>query len=69
MTPMEGLTGFVYRNALHRHFGGADKYFTQIPANRAEDFLCIAGELKNTGSGSRRTVFLRFRGECAILNK
>lgn len=80
MAPMEGLTGYVYRNAFHRHFGGVDKYFTpflankklshreqndilpehnagmevvpQILANRAEDFLCIAGELKKYGYGS-----------------
>lgn len=77
MAPMEGLTGYVYRNAFHRHFGGIDKYFTpflankklshrerneilpahnagmevvpQILANRAEDFLCIAGEIKKYG--------------------
>ncbi len=26
--PMEGITGYIYRNAHHRVFGGADKYFT-----------------------------------------
>lgn len=28
LAPMEGITGYVYRNAFHRHFGGADRYFT-----------------------------------------
>lgn len=28
MAPMEGLTGFVYRNAYHKNFGDVDKYFT-----------------------------------------
>lgn len=26
--PMEGITGYIYRNAHRQHFGGADKYFT-----------------------------------------
>lgn len=26
--PMEGITGWVYRRAFHRHFGPADQYFT-----------------------------------------
>lgn len=26
--PMEGITGPVYRNALHKYFGGADFYIT-----------------------------------------
>lgn len=26
--PMEGVTGYVYRNTHHAHFGGVDKYFT-----------------------------------------
>ncbi len=25
--PMEGITGYVYRNAFHDHFSGIDKYF------------------------------------------
>ena len=25
--PLEGITTYIYRNALARHFGGADKYF------------------------------------------
>lgn len=34
MAPMEGLTGYVYRNAYHRYFGGIDRYFTPFLANR-----------------------------------
>lgn len=26
--PMEGITGYVYRNAHHHYFGGVEKYFT-----------------------------------------
>ena len=28
MAPMEGLTGYIYRQAFGRYFGGADKVFT-----------------------------------------
>lgn len=77
MAPMEGLTGYVFRNAYEKHFGNVDKYFTpfiankklaakeindilpehnvgmkvvpQILTNRAEDFVCIAKELKEYG--------------------
>lgn len=27
MAPMEGITGYVFRNAYHRHFHDVDKYF------------------------------------------
>lgn len=77
MAPMEGLTGYVFRNAYQKYYGGLDRYFTpfitnkklnhkeqndilpehnqgmdvvpQILTNRAEDFLCIAGELEQFG--------------------
>ena len=26
--PMEGMTGYVYRNAFHSLYSGVDKYFT-----------------------------------------
>lgn len=26
--PLEGITGFIYRNVYEKHFGGIDKYFT-----------------------------------------
>lgn len=78
--PLEGVTGYIYRNAHHKYFKGADQYFTpfivptqtkklapkelrdvlpernegltiipQILTNRAEDFICTAGELKRLG--------------------
>lgn len=28
LAPMEGITGYIYRNAHRRIFGGADRYFT-----------------------------------------
>ena len=28
MAPMEGVTGFIYRNTFARFFGGVDKYYT-----------------------------------------
>lgn len=28
MAPMEGFTGYIFRNVYHKHFGDADKYFT-----------------------------------------
>lgn len=35
MAPMEGLTGYVYRNAYHKHYGGVDKYFTPFLTNKS----------------------------------
>ena len=33
LAPMEGITGYIVRNAFHHHFGYIDKYFTPfIPA-------------------------------------
>lgn len=28
LAPMEGITGYIYRNAHHKYFPGTDKYFT-----------------------------------------
>lgn len=28
LAPMEGITGYIYRNAHHAYFGSVDKYFT-----------------------------------------
>lgn len=28
LAPMEGITGYIYRNAHHKYFPGVDKYFT-----------------------------------------
>lgn len=34
MAPMEGLTGYVYRNAYQKHFHNIDKYFTPFITNK-----------------------------------
>lgn len=34
LAPMEGLTTYTFRNAWHKYYGGADKYFTPFIANR-----------------------------------
>ncbi len=34
--PMEGITGYVYRNAHHRYYGGMDKYFTPFLTPKAK---------------------------------
>lgn len=34
MAPMEGLTGYLYRNAYEKYYGGIDKYFTPFLMNR-----------------------------------
>ena len=28
MAPLEGITGYIFRNTYHEYFGGIDKYFT-----------------------------------------
>lgn len=35
MAPMEGMTGYVFRNVYHKYYGDVDKYFTP--------FLCSTG--------------------------
>ena len=34
LAPMEALTGYIYRNALNKIYGGADRYFTPFIASR-----------------------------------
>lgn len=40
LAPMEGITGYVYRNAYHAHFAPMDKYFTPFlaPKNNGGGF-------------------------------
>lgn len=38
LAPMEGITTFVYRNALQHYYGGIDKYFTPFLCNKKLDF-------------------------------
>lgn len=43
LAPLEGITGFIYRNAYHKYFGEADKYFTPfISPNRKK--ICRSRE-------------------------
>lgn len=35
LAPMEGLTTFVYRNALAKYYGGTDRYYSPFLANRS----------------------------------
>ena len=41
LAPLEGITGYTYRRALHQCFGGFDKYF--IPFIRAKQNLNFSG--------------------------
>ncbi len=34
LAPMEGITGHVFRTVYHRHYGGADRYFTPFISHR-----------------------------------
>lgn len=43
--PMEGITGYIQRNAVHRNFAGVDKYFTGFLA--ANEKGCFSFKEKN----------------------
>lgn len=34
LAPMEGITTYIYRNALHHHYGGFDCYYTPFLSNK-----------------------------------
>lgn len=34
MAPMEGLTGYVFRNAYQKYYGGVERYFTPFITNK-----------------------------------
>lgn len=38
LAPMEGLTGYVYRNAYHKYFPAADRYFTPFIFIKKNEF-------------------------------
>lgn len=38
MAPMEGLTGYVFRNAYHKNFGDVDKYVTPFITNKKMNY-------------------------------
>lgn len=35
LAPMEGITTHIFRNAFHRHYGGADCYYTPFLSNKS----------------------------------
>ena len=57
MAPMEGLTGYIYRNAFEKYFGNGkvDKYFIPfISPNQSQKFL--AKEIKDVAKEDRKSV-------------
>lgn len=34
LAPLEGITGYIYRNAFNKYYGSVDKYFTPFLSNR-----------------------------------
>ena len=44
MAPMEGLTGYIYRNAYQKYFHDIDRYFTPFITNKKLEitFSCQA---------------------------
>lgn len=43
MAPMEGLTGYIYRNAYQKYFHDIDRYFTPFITNKKLDFKVKKG--------------------------
>ena len=41
MAPMEGLTGYIYRNAYQKYFHDIDRYFTPFITNKKLDFTIV----------------------------
>lgn len=51
MAPMEGLTGYVWRNAYHRNFGNVDRYFTPFITNKKLNYKEINDILPEHNAG------------------
>lgn len=51
LAPMEGLTGFVFRNAYQKHFGGIDTYFTPFINNKKMNYKEIKDILPEHNKG------------------
>lgn len=51
MAPMEGLTGYVWRNAYHKNFGGVDRYFTPFITNKKLNYKEINDILPEHNEG------------------
>lgn len=51
LAPMEGLTGFVFRNAYQKHFGDIDTYFTPFINNKKMNYKEIKDILPEHNKG------------------
>lgn len=51
LSPMEGLTGFVFRNAYQKHFGDIDTYFTPFINNKKMNYKEIKDILPEHNKG------------------
>lgn len=51
MAPMEGLTGYVYRNAYQKNYGNIDKYFTPFINNKKLNYKEINDILPEHNEG------------------
>lgn len=51
LAPMEGLTGFVFRNAYQKHFGDIDTYFTPFINNKKMNYNEIKDILPEHNKG------------------
>lgn len=51
LAPMEGLTGFVFRNAYQNHFGDIDTYFTPFINNKKMNYKEIKDILPEHNKG------------------
>ena len=51
LAPMEGITTHVYRNALHRHYGGADCYYTPFLSNKSFNYKELRDILPENNKG------------------
>ena len=53
LAPMEGLTGYIYRNAYQKYFHNIDRYFTPFLANRKMSHREINDILPEHNEGMR----------------
>ena len=55
--PLEGITGFIYRNTYEKHFGGISKYFTPFITTN-QHFKIQNREKKDILSENNRGIYL-----------
>ncbi|MCR3757501.1 tRNA dihydrouridine synthase [Clostridium felsineum] len=55
--PLEGITGYIYRNAYERFFGGMDKYFTPFIVPTSSEKL-TSRELRDVLPENNKVPFL-----------